>query len=146
MFAIFAVFGNIDYATVFSLAPFISENIITIIGICLLIGAMAKSSQFGLVKALNKFLNVGDNNNKIFKLSSTKYKNEINRVIYYKFGKMNNKSSIYEIQKNYSTLAITKENKVITEINFHPYYVTGFAEGEATFHIRISPTSSTKIG
>lgn len=39
---------NIDYATVFSLAPFISENIITIIGICLLIGAMAKSSQVGL--------------------------------------------------------------------------------------------------
>jgi len=39
---------NIDYATVFSLAPFISENIITIIGICLVIGAMAKSSQFGL--------------------------------------------------------------------------------------------------
>lgn len=45
---------NIDYATVFSLAPFISENIITIIGICLVIGAMAKSSQFGLVKALKK--------------------------------------------------------------------------------------------
>lgn len=39
---------NVDYATVFSLAPFISENIITIIGICLLIGAMAKSSQVGL--------------------------------------------------------------------------------------------------
>lgn len=39
---------NIDYATVFSLAPFISENIITLIGICLLIGAMAKSSQVGL--------------------------------------------------------------------------------------------------
>ena len=39
---------NIDYSTVFSLAPFISENIITIIGICLLIGAMAKSSQVGL--------------------------------------------------------------------------------------------------
>ena len=41
-------FGNIDYATVFSLAPFLSENTITIIGICLLIGAMAKSSQVGL--------------------------------------------------------------------------------------------------
>ena len=39
---------NIDYATVFSLAPFMSENIVTIIGICLLIGAMAKSSQVGL--------------------------------------------------------------------------------------------------
>ena len=48
MFAILWSFGNVDYATVFSLAPYISENIITIIGICLLIGAMAKSSQVGL--------------------------------------------------------------------------------------------------
>lgn len=48
MFAIFWSFGNIDYLTVFSLAPYVSENIITVIGICLLIGAMAKSSQVGL--------------------------------------------------------------------------------------------------
>jgi len=48
MFAILWSFGNIDYSTVFSLAPFINENIVTIIGICLLIGAMAKSSQIGL--------------------------------------------------------------------------------------------------
>nr|YP_009072394.1 NADH dehydrogenase subunit 5 [Sclerotinia borealis]AHX83034.1 NADH dehydrogenase subunit 5 [Sclerotinia borealis] len=48
MFAVLWSFGNIDYATVFSLAPFVSENIVTIIGICLLIGAMAKSSQVGL--------------------------------------------------------------------------------------------------
>ena len=48
MFALLWSFGNIDYATVFSLAPFMSENIVTIIGICLLIGAMAKSSQVGL--------------------------------------------------------------------------------------------------
>ena len=48
MFSILWSFGNIDYATVFSLAPFINENIVTIIGICLLIGAMAKSSQVGL--------------------------------------------------------------------------------------------------
>ena len=39
---------NLDYATVFSLAPFINEDIIVLIGICLLIGAMAKSSQVGL--------------------------------------------------------------------------------------------------
>ena len=39
---------NLDYATVFSVAPYINENVITIIGICLLIGAMAKSSQVGL--------------------------------------------------------------------------------------------------
>ena len=48
MFAILWSFGNIDYSTVFSLAPYISENIVTVIGICLLIGAMAKSSQVGL--------------------------------------------------------------------------------------------------
>jgi len=48
IFVILWSFGNIDYSTVFSLAPFINENIVTIIGICLLIGAMAKSSQVGL--------------------------------------------------------------------------------------------------
>ncbi len=48
IFAILWCFGNIDYYTVFSLAPYINENIVTIIGICLLIGAMAKSSQIGL--------------------------------------------------------------------------------------------------
>ncbi len=48
MFTILWSFGNIDYSTVFSLAPFVNENIVTIIGICLLIGAMAKSSQVGL--------------------------------------------------------------------------------------------------
>jgi NADH-ubiquinone oxidoreductase chain 5 len=48
MFLILWSLGNLDYATVFSLAPYINENIITIIGICLLIGAMAKSSQVGL--------------------------------------------------------------------------------------------------
>ena len=48
MFAIIWTFGNLDYSTVFSLAPYTNENAITIIGICLLIGAMAKSSQIGL--------------------------------------------------------------------------------------------------
>jgi len=48
MFAILLSFGNIDYSTVFSLAPFMSQDIITVVGICLLLGAMAKSSQVGL--------------------------------------------------------------------------------------------------
>ena len=39
---------NLDYSTVYSLAPFINDNVMTIIGVCLLIGAMAKSSQVGL--------------------------------------------------------------------------------------------------
>ena len=48
MFGMLLTFGNLDYATVFSLAAFINANTVTIIGICLLIGAMAKSSQIGL--------------------------------------------------------------------------------------------------
>lgn len=48
MFAILWSFGNVDYTTVFSLSPFYSESVIFFVGICLLIGAMAKSSQVGL--------------------------------------------------------------------------------------------------
>jgi NADH-ubiquinone oxidoreductase chain 5 len=48
MFIIIWSMGNLDYGTVFSIAPYINGNIITLIGICLLIGAMAKSSQIGL--------------------------------------------------------------------------------------------------
>nr|QNS38573.1 NADH dehydrogenase subunit 5 [Paracoccidioides sp. 'americana'] len=48
MFILFITFGNINYSLVFSLAPYINSNIITLIGICLLLGSMAKSSQIGL--------------------------------------------------------------------------------------------------
>nr|QCS25153.1 NADH dehydrogenase subunit 5 [Arthonia kermesina] len=48
MFILLSSFGNVDYSSVFMLAPYVSENIITVGGICILIGAMAKSSQVGL--------------------------------------------------------------------------------------------------
>ena len=48
MFSMIWSFGNIDYSTVFSIAPVINHTTLTLIGICLLIGAMAKSSQIGL--------------------------------------------------------------------------------------------------
>ncbi len=48
MFAILWSLGNIDYSTIFSLSPFLNKDIIIIVGICLLLGAMAKSSQIGL--------------------------------------------------------------------------------------------------
>jgi NADH:ubiquinone oxidoreductase subunit 5 (chain L)/Multisubunit Na+/H+ antiporter, MnhA subunit len=47
-FAIFALFGSIDYATVFSLSSYMNETAITVIGLLLLSGAMAKSSQIPL--------------------------------------------------------------------------------------------------
>jgi len=47
-FAIFAIFGSLDYSTVFSLAPFVNETAITIIALLIFTGAMAKSSQIPL--------------------------------------------------------------------------------------------------
>lgn len=47
-FAIFALFGSLDYATIFSIVPFMNETAITIIGLLLLTGAMAKSAQIPL--------------------------------------------------------------------------------------------------
>ena len=47
-FALFALFGSLDYATIFSIVPFMNETAITIIGILILTGAMAKSAQIPL--------------------------------------------------------------------------------------------------
>nr|QYC35762.1 NADH dehydrogenase subunit 5 [Apophysomyces elegans] len=48
LWAIFWAFGNLDFTTVFSLAPFMNQELITIISICLLVAAMGKSAQIGL--------------------------------------------------------------------------------------------------
>jgi len=47
-FAVFGLFGSLNYATVFSLSPFMNETAITIIALLLLSGAMAKSAQIPL--------------------------------------------------------------------------------------------------
>nr|YP_009936113.1 Nad5 [Sanghuangporus vaninii]QNS39963.1 Nad5 [Sanghuangporus vaninii] len=47
-FALFAMFGSLDYSTIFSLAPVMNETAITIISLLLFMGAMAKSAQLGL--------------------------------------------------------------------------------------------------
>nr|YP_009498225.1 NADH dehydrogenase subunit 5 [Lactifluus piperatus]AWX53011.1 NADH dehydrogenase subunit 5 [Lactifluus piperatus] len=47
-FAIFSLFGSLDYATIFSIVPFMNETALTIIGLLLLTGAMAKSAQIPL--------------------------------------------------------------------------------------------------
>lgn len=47
-FAILSLFGSLDYITIFNLAPFMNETAISIIGLFLLIGAMAKSAQIPL--------------------------------------------------------------------------------------------------
>jgi NADH-ubiquinone oxidoreductase chain 5 len=47
-FALFTLFGSLDYATIFSIAPFMNETAITIIALLLLSGALAKSAQIPL--------------------------------------------------------------------------------------------------
>jgi NADH-ubiquinone oxidoreductase chain 5 len=47
-FAMFALFGSLNYATIFTIVPFMNETAITIIALLILIGAMAKSSQIPL--------------------------------------------------------------------------------------------------
>jgi NADH-ubiquinone oxidoreductase chain 5 len=47
-FAIFAIFGSLNYATIFSLTPYMNETAITIIALLLLGGALAKSANIPL--------------------------------------------------------------------------------------------------
>ena len=47
-FALIALLGSLNYSTLFSLAPFMNNTAIDIIGILLLSGAMAKSAQIPL--------------------------------------------------------------------------------------------------
>lgn len=45
LFAVFWFAGNLDYASVFAIAPYVNETIITIVALLLLGGAAAKSAQ-----------------------------------------------------------------------------------------------------
>ena len=47
-FAIFALFGTLNYSSVFSLTPYMNETAITIIALLLFGGACAKSAQIPL--------------------------------------------------------------------------------------------------
>jgi NADH-ubiquinone oxidoreductase chain 5 len=47
-FALFALFGSLDYSSIFTLTPLMNETAITIISLLIFMGAMAKSAQLGL--------------------------------------------------------------------------------------------------
>lgn len=47
-FGLFWAFGNLDYATIYSLSPYMNETVLTIIGLLFLLAAMGKSAQLGL--------------------------------------------------------------------------------------------------
>ena len=47
-FALFVLFGSLDYSTIFNIVPFMNETALTIIGLLLLTRAMAKLAQIPL--------------------------------------------------------------------------------------------------
>ena len=130
MFAILWSFGNIDYSTVFSLAPFINENIVTIIGICLLIGAMAKSSQVGLhvwlPMAMEGFLSRA-----LFKLH---YMREYPVIIswstvYLNYGKIQEEG---QSAGNFLGSSETTREEINIDEKFKWWFI-GFSEGDGSF-------------
>lgn len=70
--ALFSLFGSLDYSTIFSLSPFLNEIGITLIGLFILIGAMAKSAQIPLHSWLPGSME-GLNNLKVFNLNTYIY-------------------------------------------------------------------------
>ena len=137
MFAILWAFGNLDYATVFSLAPYMNENVVTIVGICLLIGAMAKSSQVGLhvwlpmaMEGLNRaFLKLYYmREHPVFIFWSTVY--------FVSFGKTQNEGqSAGNHVINLGSSETTREAITLNDKNFFEWWLIGFAEGDGGFSI-----------
>jgi hypothetical protein len=132
MFIILWSIGNLDYATVFSISPYINENIVTIIGICLLIGAMAKSSQVGLHLWLPMAME-GFFSRALLKLHYMREYSVINfwsSVYLINFGKIQEEEQSAGNIKDGSSETICEEIKL--DSNFK-WWLIGFTEGDGSF-------------
>ena len=116
MFTIAFSLGNLDYASVFSFAPLINENLIVFIGICLLIGAMAKSSQVGL---------------HVWLPLAMEGPTPVSALIHAA-------TMVIRYKRHISSKCI--KNKL------HPWFITGFTDGEGSFSIRIRTKSNSQLG
>ena len=145
MFAIIWTFGNMEYSTVFSLAPFFNENIITIIGICLLIGAMAKSSQVGLhvwlPMAMEGFYKRAFLKLHYMREHPISYRYKFWSSVYFvNFGKIQNEGQSAGNQKDLGSSettceAITNVYNINSNFDKFKWWLIGFTEGDGSFII-----------
>ena len=145
---------NIDYSIIFSLVPYLNQDIITLIGICLLIGAMAKSSQIGLhvwlPQAMEGLLKNGLSLNLTICENNLKYIGPLKKE--FLLGKIQYKSQFARnfMGSNKITLSNSLKHKdsseTIREINNYDiffkklndkfkFWFIGFAEGEGSFSV-----------
>ena len=127
MFTILWSLGNLDYATVFSLAPYINENVITIVGICLLIGAMAKSSQVGLHVWLPMAMEGPTPVSALIHAATMVYNTTINN-------NNNNDNNKFD-----------ESDKSIYK-GLNPYFVTGYVDCEGSFSVRLRKSAESRWG
>jgi NADH-ubiquinone oxidoreductase chain 5 len=116
-FAMFAMFGSLDFSTVFSLVPFMNETAITIISLLLFIGAMAKSSQI----PLHSWLPL-----------SMEGPTPVSALIH--------AATLVYTTKN-DNIKVSSINK-----SLDPYFVTGYSDGESSFSIRLRKSIDSKWG
>ena len=132
MFAILWSLGNLDYATVFSVAHYINEDVITIIGICLIIGAMAKSSQVGLHVWLPMAME-GLVNRALFKFYYMREYPVLNSwsSVYLNFGKIQEEGKSAGNFEPKDSSETTRKTVYINE-KFKWWFI-GFVEGDGSF-------------
>jgi hypothetical protein len=140
MFILLWTLGTLDYSTVFSLAPYINENITTIIGICLLIGAMAKSSQVGLhiwlPMAMEGFLLRMRAFLKLHYMREHPVSIFWSTVYFVSFGKIQNEGQSAGNQiNNLGSSETTREAITLSDKENFKWWLIGFAEGDGGFSV-----------
>lgn len=142
IYAIFWTFGNLDFSTVFSLAPFINEELITIISICLLIAAMGKSAQIGLhtwlpdameglFRALLKFHYMREHPKTIW---STQEQFLLGKIQMVGQSAGNHNNIVGSSETTCETLRNNDSNSLKFNSDFK-YWFIGFTEGDGSFII-----------
>ncbi len=132
IFGLLWCLGNVEYNTIFSLGSYINTTIVSVIGLFLLIGAMAKSSQIGLhiwlPMAMEGFLSRALL--KLHYMRESPVFNSWSSIYLINFGK------IQEEGKSAGNLLIKDSSETTCEAIFNnnfKWWFIGFTEGDGSF-------------